>query len=74
MLAHRVSQAYGLQTSTVDYEEGPGRVVGTRGAYTRLRQVRGYGSRYRIAHEHVISAPIVHAGPAVGSRRVGPDG
>lgn len=40
MLAHRVSQAYGLQTSTVDYEEGPGRVIGTRTAFTRIRPVR----------------------------------
>ncbi|GAX78683.1 hypothetical protein CEUSTIGMA_g6121.t1 [Chlamydomonas eustigma] len=40
MLAHRVAQAYGLQTSTVDYEEGPGRVVGTRTQYTRLRKVK----------------------------------
>jgi hypothetical protein len=39
MLAHRVAQAYGLQTSTVDYEEGPGRVVGTRTQYTQLRKV-----------------------------------
>ncbi len=30
MLAHRVGQYYGLQTSTVDYEENQGRVVAVR--------------------------------------------
>ncbi|KXZ55073.1 hypothetical protein GPECTOR_3g23 [Gonium pectorale] len=30
MLAHRVGQYYGLQTSTVDYEESQGRVLGIR--------------------------------------------
>ena len=38
MLAHRVAQAYGLATFTVDYEEGPGRVVASRTPNTRLRQ------------------------------------
>lgn len=40
MLAHRVAQAYGLQTSTVDYEDGHGHVVGSRTKDTRLRKVK----------------------------------
>jgi len=40
MLAHRVAQYYGLQTSTVDYEEGPGRVIGTRTQYTQMKEVK----------------------------------
>lgn len=40
MVAHRVAQAYGLMTSTVDYEEGPGRVVGTRTQQTCIRETR----------------------------------
>ena len=40
MVAHRVAQAYGLMTSTVDYEDGPGRVVGTRTQHTFVRETR----------------------------------
>ncbi|GIL80414.1 hypothetical protein Vretifemale_9624 [Volvox reticuliferus] len=35
MLAHRVGQYYGLQTSTVDYEESQGRVVAVRTMHCR---------------------------------------
>ena len=48
MLAHRVAQAYGLQTSTVDYEDGFGRVIGSRTKDTRLRKVRGPGRAFGI--------------------------
>jgi hypothetical protein len=40
MLAHRVGQHYGLQTSTVDYEECNGRVIGVRTKYTQATKVR----------------------------------
>lgn len=40
MLAHRIAQAYGLQTSTVDYEDGRARVIGTRTVDTRLRRTK----------------------------------
>eukprot|EP00198_Chlamydomonas_reinhardtii_P010869 XP_001700206.1 predicted protein [Chlamydomonas reinhardtii] len=36
MLAHRVGQYYGLQTSTVDYEESQGRVLGIRTAHCHV--------------------------------------
>lgn len=39
MLAHRVGQHYGLQTSTVDYEECNGRVIGVRTKYTMAPKV-----------------------------------
>ena len=39
MLAHRLSQWFGLQTSTVDYEATNGRVVANRTKWSRLRQV-----------------------------------
>eukprot|EP00955_Chlamydomonas_euryale_P013643 146845-Chlamydomonas_euryale.AAC.1 len=39
MLAHRVAQAYGLHTQTVDFEDGPGRVVGRRTHDTHKRAV-----------------------------------
>lgn len=40
LLAHRVAQHYGLQTHTVDYEEGNGRVVARRTPDTQLLQVK----------------------------------
>lgn len=40
MLAHRVAQYYGLQTSTVDFEEATVRVVGVRTAYIDAPRVR----------------------------------
>lgn len=39
MLAHRVGQYYGLQTSTVDYEESQGRVLGIRTAHCHVPKV-----------------------------------
>eukprot|EP00798_Chlamydomonas_sp_ICE-L_P024670 gene24670-10298_t len=37
MLAHRVGQHYGLQTSTVDYETALGRVVGSRTKWAGMK-------------------------------------
>ncbi|GLC39600.1 hypothetical protein PLESTB_000808500 [Pleodorina starrii] len=40
MLAHRVGQYYGLQTSTVDYEESQGRVVAVRTMHCKAPKPR----------------------------------
>lgn len=61
MLAHRVGQHYGLQTSTVDYEECAGRVIGVRTQHAQAPKVRPSNELLQILERAGVATAASHA-------------